>query len=132
MSSTFPIVPGYDGPWSLKDFLQRYFFVRLRFEASPPTCFVPPNNERVLFVRPTGGFAVVMYASLSAPPPPPPPPAPLLVTTGEGEFASKGHDLLPRATSLTPHGRPLTSSLLRFPFWNSLFTQLGPAAVSFI
>ncbi|RNC48343.1 putative telomerase reverse transcriptase [Trypanosoma cruzi] len=133
MSSTFPIVPGYDGPWSLKDFLQRYFFVRLRFEASPPTCFVPPNNERVLFVRPTGGFAVVMYASLSAPPPPPPPPpAPLLVTTGEGEFASKGHDLLPRAASLTPHGRPLTSSLLRLPFWNSLFTQLGPAAVSFI
>ncbi|RNF23796.1 telomerase reverse transcriptase [Trypanosoma conorhini] len=130
MSSTFPTIPGYAGPWSLKDFLLRYFFVQLRFEASPATHFVPSSNGRILFVPPTGGFAVVVYASLGAPPPPP-----LIgrsAASPVGEVAAAGHDKFPRAAPVMLRGRPLTSSLLRCSFWSSLFAQLGTAAVSFI
>ncbi|ESL08195.1 telomerase reverse transcriptase [Trypanosoma rangeli SC58] len=130
MSSTFPTIPGYGGPWSLKDFLLRYFFVQLRFEASSPACFASCTYERILFVPPTGGFAVVVYVSLGAPPPPPL--SGRSVTSGVGELLTAGQDFLPRMALQIPHGRPLTSSLLRCLFWDSLFSQLGPAVVSFI
>ncbi|KEG11154.1 putative telomerase reverse transcriptase [Trypanosoma grayi] len=124
MSWTFPIVPGYDGPWSLKDFVQRYFFVQLCFEASPETSCPPsPRTEQHLVVCSTGGFAVVVYVSLSAPPPP--------MIVGLAATAM-GQDSQPRVVDASLRGRPVTSSMLRHEFWNSFFTQIGSAAVSFI
>ncbi|KAG5490285.1 hypothetical protein JKF63_00405 [Porcisia hertigi] len=83
MSSSFPSVPGFAGPLSLKAFLEEHFDLRLTF-AAPPTSSSPRAVARAdtpigagscalrdVVLPPNRSFLLVVYVALNASSPPP-------------------------------------------------------------
>ncbi|EAN79971.1 telomerase reverse transcriptase [Trypanosoma equiperdum] len=130
MAQMFPSVPGYDGPFSLKDFLHNYIGLQLRWSTPQEnSTTLPPSNSNVVVVPPTGNFHVVVYVSRSAPPPQ----RSVRSVAVLSSCSNKMDGDHPQPSVPTHfHGRPLTSSVLKHPFWDALFSQIGPTAVSFI
>nr|CCC95595.1 unnamed protein product [Trypanosoma congolense IL3000] len=128
MSSALPAVPGFDGPWSLRDFLSKFFGLRLRYDASQVRKAVRPSSNDVI-VPPTGRFFVVMYISKRAPVAPK---CEAVRPDAVSDAASGGACRPPEQTHECLQGRPLTSAVLSHPFWDSLFSQVGVTVTDFI
>lgn len=76
MSASFPPIPGFAGPLSLKAFLLEYFELQLTFAAPSPTPLSSSvTAARSIALPPNQSFLVIIYVVLSAPRPGPHTPA---------------------------------------------------------
>ncbi|KPA81418.1 putative Telomerase reverse transcriptase [Leptomonas pyrrhocoris] len=160
MSSSFPSVPGFIGPLSLRTFLENYFALKLTFGTNAEPSRVtraghaPSRTTQDVVLSVNEAFLVVVYVARHAPAAPRVPaaraaqhsndssvaPSVNSKARGQAVAASLKANHRPSSTSTAASWllytqadhRPLTRALLQHPWWLSLASLLGPAAVAFV
>ncbi|KPI87294.1 putative Telomerase reverse transcriptase [Leptomonas seymouri] len=159
MSASFPSVPGFMGPLSLKTFLEDFFALKLTFGAKEAPFRVERSGnvasramlEVVLPVNES--FLVVVYVARHATAAPPPAAytshhssncraTPAVITKEQNSVSpsplklNKYPSSVPTAASWLLYTqadhRPFTNALLQHPWWLLFASLLGPAAIAFV